>query len=198
MDIEGFEHAGGILHGIKRIESAHAAKLIDAVKSAFELLDSREFCSLLERVPAQDFDHHADPTELRQADGARVLVELRSVAAKGFLVEADWHPPFFLRKKSVAKTIKSDGQLIKLNPYFVRTRPAEGFVGTFVHELAHLAGYSHDGNRRKGNEATVPHFVGDLARWVELGRRKRPQTLPADACDALRRLVVLPGELDVA
>lgn len=62
-----------------------------------------------------------------------------------------------------------------------------GMGGDFLHEMAHHANYKHNGNRRQGNECTVPHVVGDLAVFVAQVIANEVPELPDDACLALKK-----------
>jgi hypothetical protein len=55
-----------------------------------------------------------------------------------------------------------------------------------VHEITHVAGYVHVGQRRDGNECTVPHLLGDIAEWSawEKTQPARPYETNQTVCAA--------------
>ncbi len=144
-----------------------------------ETLRDERFRSALRSLPQQAFDHASDPVSHRAHSGADVLRGL------------ELHLP----TRAVCRRAKNPwnkgtnawdgGGVPQLRCAFLDKRSDALWVGTVLHEAAHAAGYLHDGQRRTGNECTVPHIIGDLAA-LSAGRADDPAaTLPDDACNKL-------------
>ncbi|WAS96570.1 hypothetical protein [Nannocystis punicea] len=144
---------------------------------------------LLEKVmaaiPASAVDHAEDPPGLADDAGEAVLQRLRSTSPE-FAVTC--------RRSANRKTWAWEGKestegeprSVPLRCAWFEDQSIPEWSGTLAHELAHHAGYSHEGNRRSGNECTVPHLVADALIYVATLRSTGRATLTEDACPALK------------
>lgn len=144
-------------------------KIKKAYEHAREALKDRKFESVLASLGSEDFDHDYDSAEAAHDDGRQVLGKLQDAdstyhqmvtSTKTFaLAKAPSHP------KTNAYEGSDPGPIVLAKSKLRRLSETD-WAGTFVHELAHRAGYSHGENDPEGKECTVPNLVTDLATWT--------------------------------
>lgn len=140
------------------------AKLEGAVSLANRVLASAEFRAELERI--QRFN-------LSNDDGARVLRTLlassRTLRFEAVARYAIRIGPFRRKSAMVASTGEGSGQ-ITFNTVRMPEFDEAFYAGTVAHEVCHLVGYRHDGNKPTAfNQGTVPYQVGELVRRLAEG-----------------------------
>lgn len=184
--VSNFEHAGGRIESIVTLNQGAMDIVLTAARRAFELIASPEFEQLFGQIEPGKMDHSMDSGSLASASGADVIRLLRSSVGQGFSVDATWTPRFRSLSKATAKEAGRD--LIRLNRLRLRELGPSFYAGTFIHEVSHLAGFSHDGDRRDPNQCTVPYLLGDLSRWLLARKEGGDASLPTDACSCLQRI----------
>ena len=164
------------------LDRAEMRKL-DAAEALARAIDgpAGPLARLLAAVPADAWDHRADPPPRRADTPAEVQERLRAAFPPRFAFVGYWTVPW-------SREIGFDAydNRIALSTRWLGKLDAGAYAGILWHEVAHKAGYAHDGDRRGGNQCTVPYLVGDAARvaaaWPATGRWGEP---PADACPGL-------------
>lgn len=184
--VSDFEHAGGRIESIVALNRGAMDIVLTAARRAFELIASGEFEQLVGQIEAGEVNHAMDSGPLASAGGTDVIRLLRASVGRGFSVDATWTPR--LRSWSNATAKEAGDSLIRLNRLRLSELGPSFYAGTFVHEVSHLAGFSHDGDRRSPNQCTVPYLLGDLSRWSLARQEGGDATLPTDACNCLRRI----------
>lgn len=161
------------------LDSRAVVKLEAADLEARALRTDQDLRALLGATAG--LDHRSDPDELKKDSGSAVFDK---VASKYPATTAFERGSFWPWSSAVAEDGAS--AVIRINPNLVDERSVEDYTGTIWHELAHEAGYRHDGNARRGNECTVPHVIGDAAVLVAAKRATGAWgALPSDACKGL-------------
>ena len=163
------------------LDRAAIAKLQDADSEARAIQAQPPLAALVAAVVT--WDHKSDPAPLTTDSGAQIYARVSAKFATATTFTA-WSP-FSPWSSAIAKD--DAGGVIAVNRRKTAQFSVDDYVGTIFHELAHKAGYLHDGNARKGNECTVPHLLGDAA--VVAAHKQHTGhwgVLPSDACQALR------------
>jgi hypothetical protein len=159
---------------------ADAERLARAIDGPYGPLER-----LLSNVTTSAWDHRADPSSRRGDTGEVILGRLRAAFPARFAFVGYWTVPW-------SREIGFDGRgdRVALGSRWLGRLDARGYAGILWHEVAHKAGYEHDGDRRQGTECSVPYLVGDAARaaaaWPATGGWG---ALPDDACPGLRAAV---------
>ena len=158
-----------------------AVAKLDTAEAAARSLRAPDspLAALLAAVPPAAWDHHADPPALRT--DAAIFERVAASFPPRFSFVGYWTLP-------LSREIGFDGfgDRIGLSTRKLRSLDAMAYAGILWHEVAHKAGYVHDGDRRTGNECAVPYLLGDAARIAApravSGAWGR---LPDDACPGL-------------
>ena len=151
-----------------------------------QVIRDESFAAALSKMPADDFDHSADNRPHENDSGSMVVARLVETPINDVVCRRAKNP--FNRKTNAWE----GGGTPQLRCAFLKRRSNELWAGTIVHEQAHAAGYFHNGEKRSGNQCTVPHVVGDLATHI-LEVRRGGSSLPKDVCPALRNAVCRSG-----
>lgn len=133
------------------------AKLREAVAIANRVLASAAFRERLAAV--RQFTYSGD-------DGAAVH---RTLTGKAYSIRFEAVAKYavnFFGIRRVSSMVASSGHgsgHITFNTLRMREFPASYYAGTIIHELSHIAGYSHRGNHPTSkNLRSVPYVVGEL------------------------------------
>lgn len=140
--------------------------------------------SIFARLSAGDIDHRADDGDLSELSGTESLARIRQAATEyrqERLAMCRWRRP---RSRTNAFDGSTNGPIVIVCNKIDRRTTGE-WAGTFAHELAHRTGFMHDGERRNGNECSVPNLIGDTVE-VLLGVERREDAL----CPHLARSIV--------
>lgn len=165
----------GCAHSVPPAQRPKVERSIELAKLS---LANDDFRRALGSLKPADFDHHSDTSERAGDDGNAVLNRLQSAGVP----DADCYPVWNWSKQYAREGSQGRAQLACSR---LDERPAAEWAGTLVHELAHQAGYLHNGQERQRNECTVPYVVGDLTEFVASSGK----ILAHDACPALRAAV---------
>ena len=171
-----FTMSSGCTYPVREADRAYVDSLVDSSNS---LIEAPEIARVLSSVAATDFDHSSDSVGMKNDDGTAVLERMLRAPTKGVICRRAVNP------FNSSTNAWEGGGTPQLRCSRLRERSTERWIGTIVHERAHAAGYLHRGNRRAGNECTVPHFVGDLAVYLA-ANNSGDAMLPHNVCPALR------------
>jgi hypothetical protein len=153
--------------GFEAAASASMAKIkglaeLDPTSKEPSSNDGKEFKAAVEALDLGDFTLTAG-----KANTTAIYGDVMSVARADYAINCWW--PYW-RSRAVARD--SAGRAIEWNCRMVSSRTSAQWAGTTMHELAHQAGYRHNGNSTAGNECTVPYVFGDLAEYIASGRKE--------------------------
>jgi hypothetical protein len=198
------------IHCIRDIPEGTTATLQGFARDAIDVLASPIFEQRALTVLRSRYVKHGtrEAVEIQRLAPEEMLKRVRDASSRGFSL--------FSKPAGSELTNAWDGyddpqcgRVVVLNRNKLTTRPAYLWAGTIVHELNHVAGFFHNGQRRSGNECTLPHLLGDVAEWTawdlthaasaESERYTTYETVCtalADACraDATRGCVISRGE----
>jgi hypothetical protein len=137
-----------------------AATLSSAETAARQLLQSPDFKALVTSIPASHergtgWDHRSDPSGHADDDGATIFVQVGAAFPPAIRYQG------YVAKRSRAIAVDGFADVVRINTVKMAGAGAFDYVNTIWHEVAHKADYFHHGNRRRGNECTVPHMLGD-------------------------------------
>lgn len=161
------------------------AKIDKILEASRKTLGDQRFVSTLRSATTADFDHDSDLDSAKTHGGSDVLAGLQ--AHLPTQVRCRWPKNPFNRKTKAW----DGGGVPQLRCDLFDERTYADWVGTVLHETAHTAGYLHDGQRRDGNQCTVPHVIGDLATLVASGQSSG--SLPSDVCKHLPATIERAG-----
>jgi hypothetical protein len=148
--------------------SAQGAKLRQALAVANRVLASNEFRTELRAIDRFTYSKHDGAAVYRQLLSRSYTLRFEAVAKYAYRIRIGWKV-FKRKSKMIASSSHGSGQ-ITFNTVRMPEFGAETYAGTIVHELTHIAGYSHRGNRKtNSNTRSVPYRVGELVRRLAQG-----------------------------
>lgn len=173
-DATGFTYQGTPVKCLRDLPNESAPVVTDAVKVAIDVLQSDEFKVRAAQVLGAPGARHGgqDAESVRHLSGAGIVARIEVAQTAGFSIDTKWT----LSLATNAWDGYDDptcGRIVLLSRSKVMSRPEYLWAGTIAHELSHVAGFFHDGQKRAGNECTVPNLVGDVAEWTAWERTHR-------------------------
>src|SRR5262249_46027462 len=165
---------------IANIPVEHKERMEQATKLALAVVGSSRFQSMMAEVRNRlvtDPKYGKDWSRFAVGDVAR--------AARKFSIQTSSLLSSLVSRRTYAWA-RGAGRILG-NRLNVGQRPAYGWAGILVHELAHQAGYAHDGNNPKGNECSVPYAAGDVAEFLAFQLLKSDEKqISALPCERIR------------
>jgi hypothetical protein len=162
----GFAYRDISVKCLRDLPEGGDARVSEAARDAIDVLLSDEFKDRAERMlSSPDVRHGRIETAERRGMRPRDMVRaVEEAGASGFSIDT---------KSTMSSATNAwdgyddqeCGRIVLLSRSKVLTRPAYLWAGTIVHELSHVAGFFHDGQKREGNECMIPNLLGDLAEW---------------------------------
>jgi competence protein ComEC len=143
-------------------------KLRGALATANRVLASNEFRAGLEAIPSFYRSQDDGAAVYQKLLSRAYTLEFNAVAKYAIRVRIGWK---VIKRKSkmVASSGHGSGQ-ITFNTVRMPEFGDAFYAGTIAHELSHIAGYKHRGNRKtKRNLRSVPYRVGELVRQLATG-----------------------------
>ncbi len=168
-----FTHRGTEVKCVRDLPENTGQKMTDAAKLAIDVLQSDEFKARVRVALADSSVRHGalEVDAIRHLRPEDSLARVEHAGEAGFSIDTR----FTMSGATNAWDGYDDptcGRVVVLSRSKVWTRPEYLWAGTIIHELSHVAGFVHDGQRRDGNECTIPNLLGDIAEWTAWERTR--------------------------
>jgi hypothetical protein len=155
------------------------AKLEQALAVANRVLQSDAFRQQLSAIERFNYARDDGATVQRALLRESHTLEFKAVAKYAIRVRV-FGRTYTRQSKMIARTSEGSGS-ITFNTARMPDFGVAYYAGTIVHELAHLVGYHHSGNRpTRANQRSVPYRVGELVRRLA---EADPTTASSDTGD---------------
>ncbi|MBL4845613.1 MAG: MBL fold metallo-hydrolase [Planctomycetes bacterium] len=168
---------------------AQATKLRDALAVANRVLTSNEFRTELSAMGSFQYSKDDGAAVHRALLNRTRSLRFDAVARYAFRVRVGWKV-FKRKSKMIASSSHGSGK-ITFNTIRMHEFGANTYAGTIAHELSHIAGYRHRGNRKTHrNLRSVPYRVGELVRRLAKG----PLTFSTAGSSTSAETTAIPGQ----
>jgi hypothetical protein len=170
---QAFVYRGIPIKCMLNIPPEDAPNLSSAARLTIDLLRDDQFAQRVQKALTAPAVRHGrlEAPVLKRISGSDAWARILRAGNAGFSIT---ERPTLSRSTNAwdGYDDQTCGRVVPVNRAKIVQRPAYLWAGTFVHEISHVAGFRHDGQKRVGNECTIPNLVGDIAEWTAWERTR--------------------------